>query len=214
MIGQKRIDFTNLANKKSNDLFYAIVVIVIILICLIINIFIFGDKKEPSEKPIENPITTPSDNQENTPPVEDNTQNDNQTPPVVDDNQNNNQTPPVEEDNQNNNQPSEYESFTSIEKAKASTFIANVQVLYNNAQIEFFSQASNNNRIAEVSQRMNSVETTLRNYCVKLDTNGNILKIQAEDSLFYIELANLKSVTDIKVNDVKKGKLTTTDCIN
>ncbi|MGM9878138.1 MAG: hypothetical protein ACI33S_05745 [Bacilli bacterium] len=193
MYGQNnKIDFTNLANRKSKDIYYVLIVIITIIISLIVILFLLGvfDKKENNNDknpPSSDKVSTPSDNEEN----------------------NNVSTPSDNEENNNENVSNE--ELGSLEKAKASTFLANVQILYKSAQINYVSQSQLGNIITEVSPRMNSVETTL-NYCVKLDTNGKIIKLQAEDSMFNIELNQINSLSEIKIEDVKKGKLSSNDC--
>ncbi|MDD6272113.1 MAG: altered inheritance of mitochondria protein 21 [bacterium] len=193
MYGQNnKIDFTNLANRKSKDIYYILIVIITIIISSIVILFLLGvfDKKENNNDkipPSNDKVSTPSDNEEN----------------------NSVSTPSDTEENNNENVSSE--ELSSLEKAKASTFLANVQILYKSAQINFVSQSQQGNVISEVSPRMNSVETTL-NYCVKLDTSGKIIKLQAEDSMFNIELNQINSLSEIKIEDVKKGKLSSNDC--
>ena len=216
MYGQnKKIDFTNLANKKSKEIYYILIVIITIIVSLIIILFLLGvfDKKEDSNNvpSSNNNIATPSDKEENnnvsTP--SDKEENNNVSNPS-DKEENNNVSIPNDKE-ENNNEGVTNEQLSSLEKAKASTFLANVQILYKSAQINFVSQSQQGNIISEVSPRMNSVENTL-NYCVKLNSSGKIIKLQAEDSLFNINLNQINSLSEIKIEDVKKGKLSSNDC--
>lgn len=106
--------------------------------------------------------------------------------------------------------PEDIANLDQIGQAKLSLFLSNVKSLYNSSLMKYISEYQNGKIIEEVSPIKNSIDTKL-NYCVKMN-DGKVIKLQAEDSLFSVEINNINNVNDIKVNYVKKGKLSKVDC--
>lgn len=109
------------------------------------------------------------------------------------------------------NTESDYSKLNEIDKKKADTFLVDVQLLYKRSQLEFVNQYQKGNILSQMTPENVNISDSL-NYCIKLNDIGSILVFQAENDDFNISMTDIKEFSDIKVDNIKIGKLKENNC--
>lgn len=98
-----------------------------------------------------------------------------------------------------------------VKKSRLETFLIEAKTVYKESANKYISEGLNGNKIGSIFSEDNSklninAKSELK-YCVILDDKGKVDKIAISNGEFYILKDELNSQNDIKINDVKDGKM-------
>ena len=106
-------------------------------------------------------------------------------------------------------------SNTLVEEnnSKNNTFLIEVKNVYNSANTKYITEKMNGNILNIIkSSDTNKLElTSSLDYCIRYD-NGTISSMKVGNGDYHIIYSNEKSINDLNINDIIKGKLEEIDC--
>jgi prepilin-type N-terminal cleavage/methylation domain-containing protein len=100
-------------------------------------------------------------------------------------------------------------------EAKKSTFVTEVQNIYNETAKKYISESMNGEKISTISSKDSSkLDMTGEelDYCIILDSQGKVEKLAVGNNSYYIMLNDVESINSITKENVQEGKLSDMKC--
>ena len=99
--------------------------------------------------------------------------------------------------------------------AKKNSFLTEAKTVYSEVSKKYISESMKGNKLSYVSSEDDTkLEMTGRDlqYCVFLNTDGTIKKMQVSNREYVVELSGNKNISDLNINDLKDGNLDDEEC--
>ena len=102
-----------------------------------------------------------------------------------------------------------------LNDAKKNSFLTEAKTVYSEVSKKYISESMKGNKLSYVSSEDDTkLEITGRDlqYCVFLNTDGTIKKMQVSNREYVVELSGNKNISDLNINDLKDGNLDDEEC--
>lgn len=102
-------------------------------------------------------------------------------------------------------------------RAQKQTFLTEVKTIYNAVPDKYLSETMKGNKLLYVSSKDDSKlnltgDSSKLNYCIKINSNGNVSEMKIGNDKYYILLNKSNKMEDLDIDDIYDGKYVQETC--